>query len=295
MTTIAEKPAFRLNGWLMVLINLVLLGMGIFLLAKDELFDLVPFFGKFDRILGAVFIFIFLVFANGFTIIQPNEARVLMVFGKYTGVVRQSGFFWVNPFSVKKNVSLRIRNFHSGKLKVNDADGNPIEIGAVIVWKVVDSAKAILNVDRFEGFIDIQSETAIRTLASKFPYDAHHENEVSLRSHPVEVTDELKKELQERLNLAGLEVLDARISHLAYAPEIAQAMLRRQQAKAIVAARQQLVEGAVGMVEIALEKIQKQGIELDEERKAAMVNNLMVALVSESQVQPVINAGTLYT
>lgn len=295
MTTILEKPAFRLNGWLMLLVDLVLLAMGVFLLAKGEMFDIPPFFGKLDLFIGIVLILVAGVLGNGLLIVQPNEARVLTVFGKYTGVVRDSGFFFVNPFSAKKRVSLRIRNFNSDKLKVNDADGNPIEIGAVVVWQVVDSAKAILNVDDFEEFIGIQSETAIRSIASKFPYDAHEENEISLRSHPLEVAEELKTELQERLNQAGLEVLDARISHLAYAPEIAQAMLRRQQAKAIVAARQQIVEGAVGMVEIALERIQKQGIELDEERKAAMVNNLMVALVSETQAQPVINTGTLYT
>ncbi|KAB2852146.1 MAG: SPFH domain-containing protein, partial [Ignavibacterium sp.] len=232
---------------------------------------------------------------GGFMIVQPNESRVLILFGKYTGTVRQSGFWWVNPFTVKKHVSLRIRNFNSEKLKVNDLHGNPIEIASVIVWRVIDSARAIFDVQNYEQFVAIQSETAIRSLASEYPYDVSDEEKASLRGTPLEIADNLKKTLQARLEIAGVEVIESRISHLAYAQEIAQAMLRRQQAQAVIAARQKIVEGAVGMVEMALKSLSEQKIvSLDEDKKATMVNNLMVALVSETSVQPVINTGTLY-
>jgi len=231
---------------------------------------------------------------NGFLIVQPNDSRVLLVFGKYIGSIRDSGFWFVNPFSVKRNVTLRIRNFNSDKIKVNDLHGNPIEIAAVVVWQVTDSARAVFDVDHYEQFVGIQSETAIRTLTSEYPYDGE-EDKASLRGSPQEVAENLQKQLQSRLQIAGVTVIEARISHLAYAAEIAQAMLRRQQAQAIVAARQKIVEGAVGMVQSALQALSEQNIvHLDEEKKATMVNNLMVALVSEREAQPVINTGTLY-
>jgi regulator of protease activity HflC (stomatin/prohibitin superfamily) len=209
--------------------------------------------------------------------------------------VRESGFWYSNPFAVKRHVSLRIRNFNSERLKVNDLQGNPIEIAAVIVWRVVDSAKALFDVENYEGFVAIQSETAIRAMTSHYPYDAHIEGQPSLRGNPDEVSDSLRGQVQARLEVAGVEVHEARISHLAYAQEIAQAMLRRQQAEAIVAARQKIVEGAVGMVESALKMLSEQKvIELDHERKAAMINNLLVALVSEHEMQPIVNTGSLY-
>jgi regulator of protease activity HflC (stomatin/prohibitin superfamily) len=220
---------------------------------------------------------------------------VLILFGKYTGTVKNSGFWWVNPLTAKKKVSLRIHNFNSDVIKVNDLDGNPIEIAAVIVWRVIDSARAIFDVQNYEQFVAIQSETAIRALATEYSYDSGDDNTMSLRTSQNEISERLKTHIQQRLDIAGVEILEARISHLAYAPEIAQAMLRRQQAQAVVAARQKIVEGAVGMVDMALKTLSEQHIvQLDEDKKATMVNNLMVALVSEVQAQPVINTGTLY-
>jgi regulator of protease activity HflC (stomatin/prohibitin superfamily) len=235
------------------------------------------------------------IFSAGFLIVQPNEARVLVLFGKYIGSIRLDGFWWANPFAIKRHISLRIHNFNSEKIKVNDSHGNPIEIASVVVWYVVDSARALFDVQNYEQFIAIQSETAIRALASEFPYDSQDEVRSSLRGNPQEVADNLKQQLQNRLQVAGVEVVESRLTHLAYAPEIAQAMLRRQQAQAIIAARQKIVEGAVGMVQHALNLLSEQKIvTLDEEKKASMVNNLMVALVSESEAQPIINTGTLY-
>ena len=235
------------------------------------------------------------IFSAGFLIVQPNEARVLVLFGKYIGSIRLDGFWWANPFTIKRHISLRIHNFNSEKIKVNDSHGNPIEIASVVVWYVIDSARALFDVQNYEQFIAIQSETAIRALASEFPYDSQDEVRSSLRGNPQEVADNLKQQLQNRLQVAGVEVVESRLTHLAYAPEIAQAMLRRQQAQAIIAARQKIVEGAVGMVQHALNLLSEQKIvTLDEEKKASMVNNLMVALVSESEAQPIINTGTLY-
>lgn len=232
----------------------------------------------------------------GFLVNQPNEAKVLTLFGKYTGSVIESGFFWVNPFTKKVRISLRTRNFETTKLKVNDAHGNPIEIGAIVVWKVVDSAEAMFEVDDYENYVRVQSESAVRSLASSYPYDAHSSGEAALSSHPDEVATNLMQQLLERLAKAGVEVKEARISHLAYSPEIAQAMLQRQQAGAIIAARYKIVEGAVGMVENALELLAKKNIlHLDDERKAAMVSNLLVVLCGERGTTPVVNAGTLYS
>ena len=227
--------------------------------------------------------------------VQPNQAAVLSLFGKYVGTVKDNGLRWNNPFYAKKKVSQRVRNFESGKLKVNELDGSPIEIAAVIVWQVVDSAEAVYNVDDYESFVHIQSESALRTMATSYPYDQHEEGQLALRSHATEVSKHLLDELQDRLADAGVQVLDARISHLAYAPEIAQAMLQRQQANAVIAARTRIVAGAVGMVEMALNELQKNGVvQLDEERKAAMVSNLLVVLCSERGTQPIVNTGTLY-
>ena len=227
--------------------------------------------------------------------VAPNEGRVLQLFGAYRGTVREEGLRWANPFLTKKRISLRVRNFESAKLKVNDTDGNPIEIAAVVVWKVVDSAEAVFEVDDYQNYVRVQSEAAVRNLATRYPYDAHEDGHLSLRGSTDEVAKGLKAEIHDRLAKAGVEVIEARISHLAYAPEIAAAMLRRQQAGAIIAARQRIVEGAVSMVEMALDSLAKRGIvELDTERKAAMVSNLLVVLCGERATQPVVNAGTLY-
>jgi regulator of protease activity HflC (stomatin/prohibitin superfamily) len=231
----------------------------------------------------------------GLYMVEPNQAAVLNLFGKYIGTVKDGGLRWNNPFYGKKKVSQRVRNFESSKLKVNELDGSPIEIAAVIVWQVVDSAEAVYNVDDYESFVQIQSESAVRAMATSYPYDQHEDGQLALRSHATEVGQHLKQELQERLADAGVTVLDARISHLAYAPEIAQAMLQRQQANAIIAARTRIVHGAVGMVEMALDELQKKGtVQLDEERKAQMVSNLLVVLCGERATQPIVNAGTLY-
>jgi regulator of protease activity HflC (stomatin/prohibitin superfamily) len=232
---------------------------------------------------------------TGLFAVQPNEARVLILFGNYIGSQRRSGFWWANPFANKKRVSLRVRNFNSERVKVNDADGNPVEIAAVVVWRVSESAKAIFDVDDFEEFVGIQAETALRSLATRYPYDSAGGERASLRENPDELAAALKVELEERLEVAGVDVLEARLTHLAYAPEIAQAMLRRQQAQAVVSARRLIVEAAVGMVEDALTGLAEKGVvDLDQEKRAAMANNLMVALTSEHAATPVINAGTLY-
>ncbi len=231
----------------------------------------------------------------GLYMVEPNQAAVVSLFGKYVGTVKDAGLRWNNPFYGKRKVSLRVRNFESGKLKVNELDGSPIEIAAVIVWQVADSAEAVYNVDDYESFVHIQSESALRTMATSYPYDQHEEGQVALRSHAAEISKHLRDELADRLADAGVTVLDARISHLAYAPEIAQAMLQRQQANAIIAARTRIVAGAVGMVEMALAELQKNGVvELDEERKAHMVSNLLVVLCGERGTQPVVNTGTIY-
>lgn len=231
----------------------------------------------------------------GFFMVNPNEGKVLQLFGSYVGTCRDTGLRWANPFYSKRKISLRVRNFESSKLKVNDAHGNPIEIASVVVWRVVDTAEAMFQVDDYEGFVSIQSESALRNLATSYPYDQHEEGETALRSHANVIADQLRQEIHERLSKAGVEVIEARISHLAYAPEIANAMLRRQQATAVIAARQKVVEGAVGMVRLALEQLKTQGIvDLDDERKAAMVSNLLVVLCSEQNTQPVVNTGSLY-
>jgi len=291
METIQEKGAIKISGFVAVLGALLIWVTGAWILV-DVIRTHDPallWFAIPVLLLGSLTL-------NGFYIVQPNEARVLVFVGRYIGSVREAGFWWSNPIAIKRHLSLRIRNFNSEQLKVNDLQGNPIEIAAVVVWRVVDSAKALFDVENFEGFVAIQSETAIRTLASHYPYDSHDDGRPSLRGSPGEVSDSLRHQVQARLDVAGVEITDARLTHLAYAPEIAQAMLRRQQAEAIVAARQKIVEGAVGMVEMALKMLSEQNVvTLDNEKKAAMINNLLVALVADREAQPVINTGTLYT
>jgi len=290
MQTVTETKASRMNGFLALVMLFIFIAIDIYALRAGILSNNIAilwFFVPFT-------LFIFL-WAAGFTVVQPNEARVLVLFGKYIGSVRDSGFWWTNPFASKKHVSLRIRNFNSEKIKVNDLHGNPVEIAAVVVWQVVDSSRALFDVDNYVQFVDVQSETAIRALASEYPYDTQQEDEPSLRGNVQEISEKMKKTVQTRLEVAGVTVIESRISHLAYAPEIAQAMLRRQQAQAIIAARQKIVEGAVGMVQMALKALSDQNIvTLDEDKKATMVNNLMVALVSDREVTPVINTGTIY-
>ncbi len=234
---------------------------------------------------------------NGFFMVHPNQAKVLQLFGNYVGSVRETGLRWANPFYSKVAVSLRVRNFESEVLKVNDSSGNPIKIAAVVVWKVVDSAEAMFEVDDYQSYVHIQSEAALRNLATSYPYEIHSgEDEIALRSSPQEIAFKLQAEVQERLGKAGVEVIEARISHLAYSEEIASAMLKRQQAQAVVAARRQIVDGAVGMVKMALDELKSQDIiELDEERKAAMISNLLVVLCGEENAQPVLNTGSLYS
>ena len=235
------------------------------------------------------------VLMAGLFVVNPNEAKVLQFFGRYAGTVKQAGLRWANPLYTKKRISQRIRNFESSHLKVNDNEGNPIEIAAVVVWRVVDTAEAVFEVDDYNNYVKVQTEAALRNLATSYTYDTHDEAQMSLRGHTAAVAEHLKNEIQDRLNRAGVEVMEARISHLAYAQEIAHAMLQRQQAGAIIAARQRIVEGAVGMVEMALEMLSRRDIvTLDNERKAAMVSNLLVVLCGDKSTQPVINAGTIY-
>jgi hypothetical protein len=307
MEKIKELPAFKINGFIALLVIFALASIGGWQVwqAIQGLIEVlgrslkVGDFGdlaEFGAWLGAFLIAVVIPSVSGFFTIEPNQAVVLVFFGSYVGTVREAGFWWSNPFATKRKVSLRVRNFNSKQLKVNDAQGSPIEIAAVVVWQVVDSAKSRFSVDDYEEFIAIQSETALRALAIRYPYDTPDETVPSLIGIPDEVARELQKEVQARLEVAGVEVLEARLSHLAYAPEIAQAMLRRQQARAIIDARRQIVEGAVGMVDEALKRLsERQIIDLDEERKAAMINNLLVVLTSEQNTQPVINTGSLYT
>ena len=293
-----EIPAAGANGWIMLLLTLGLLSADAWLMGRSiyisehlqEAFPRTWFFtGLALLVLGAISL-------AGFFTLQPNEGRVLMLFGAYAGTVRHSGFHWTNPFYTKKRLSLRSRNLNGDKLKVNDKRGNPIEIAAVVVWRVEDTAQASFDVEDFENYVRVQSESAVRHLASSFAYDHGEDNEITLRSGADDVAAALKVELQERLGKAGVLVEEARLTHLAYAPEIAQAMLRRQQAEAVIAARQKIVHGAVSMVDMALRELaEKEVVTLDDDRKAAMVSNLLVVLCGESEVTPVVNAGTLYS
>ncbi len=287
---IKEKLIRTASGYGMLFLLLVALVVGGLMFVLSIVGANVPLI-----ILGLVILIFAFIMLGGLFVVNPNEGRVVQLFGKYVGTAKQPGLRWVNPFTTRRRVSMRVRNFESGKLKVNDRDGNPIEIAAVVVWKVVDTAEAIFEVDDYVNFVEVQSEAAVRNLATSYPYDAHVDDEVSLRSHTAQIAEHLKTEIQDRLDKAGVEVIEARISHLAYAPEIASAMLQRQQAAAIIAARQKIVEGAVGMVQMALEQLsQNKVVELDEERKAAMVSNLLVVLCGDRDPHPVINAGSLY-
>ncbi|WP_313801667.1 SPFH domain-containing protein [Cytobacillus sp.] len=278
-----EKSVFQVNGFIGILSIIVLLGLGVWLLMNELFAAAIPLLA------------IAVLLASGITIVQPNQAAVVTFFGKYLGSIRNNGLYLTVPLSLRRNVSLRVRNFNSKRLKVNDVEGNPIEIAAVIVFKVVDSAKAVFDVDNYEEFVEIQSETAIRHVATKYPYDTFENADLTLRGNAEEVSNELTADLQDRLNVAGVEVIEARLTHLAYSTEIAQAMLQRQQATAIISARQKIVEGAVGMAQMAIKQLEAdQTIDLDDERKVQMVNNLLVAIVAEKPAQPVINTGTLY-
>ncbi len=290
---IREKPAFIAPGLLTFLLLFVLE-----VLTIAALVALVIGRAPWPLIvLDVIAITVVGICFGGFLIVSPNEAQVLQIFGNYAGTVNQPGFWWTNPFTLpRRKVSQRVRNFESSHLKVNDHDGNPIEIAAIVVWRVTDTAEAVFMVDNYENFVKVQTEAAVRNLATSYAYDSHQDDRLSLRTASDEITGRLRSEVPDRLAKAGLEVIEARLSHLAYAPEIAQAMLRRQQASAVVAARARIVEGAVGMVEMALEELSKRSVvELDEERKAAMVSNLLVVLCSEQNTQPVVNTGSLYT
>lgn len=294
----SERPGKSLNGWMIILIHLALAALMIWLFV-DAIAGPRWSPGRIAA-LALLFIVAVLIMPFGYFTLQPNEAKVLILFGKYKGTVREDGFHWTNPFKLalprsRYTLSLRIRNFEVEKLKVNDRRGNPIEIAAVVVWRVDNTAHVLFDVDRYEHYVKIQSDAALRHLANCYPYDHGEEEEVTLRSGIEEVSSVLKKELQERLAKAGVIVDETRLTHLAYAPEIAGAMLRRQQAEAIIAARRKIVHGACSMVEMALEDLKaKKVIDLDEERKAAMVSNLLVVLCGEAEATPVINTGTLY-
>jgi regulator of protease activity HflC (stomatin/prohibitin superfamily) len=286
-----ERRAFSIPGIPWIVVCLVLLGIGVQQLTLQP-----PGALGVHAIGGGVLILLAAFMVKGFFQVAPNEGQVMQLFGKYAGTTRQEGLRWTNPFYSRRRVSLRVRNFESGKLKVNDNDGNPIEIAAVVVWQVLDTAEAVFRVDDYENFVHIQSESALRQMAQSYPYDAHDDGKPSLRSHGEVINNHLRDEIQARLEKAGVQVIEARISHLAYAQEIAQAMLQRQQAGAIIAARTKIVEGAVSMVEMALDQLSKRGVvQLDEERKASMVSNLLVVLCGERGTQPVVNTGTLYS
>ena len=287
---IREIPRKATSGWFMLGLLFLLT-----VLAVLVLIGAIRQAAALRVILNVLGLIVLIILWTGFFTVQPNQGRVLQLFGRYIGTVRDPGLWWANPFFTKGHVSLRIRNFETPKLKVNDHRSNPVEIGAVVVWRVVDTAEALFEVDDYSNYVKVQSESALRGVANQYPYDAHADDEMSLSSHTQAVAEKLKSEIQARLAKAGLEVMEARISHLAYAPEIAGVMLRRQQATAVIAARQKIVEGAVGMVEMALEQLAGRSIiSLDEERKAAMVSNLLVVLCSEQATQPVVNTGTLY-
>jgi regulator of protease activity HflC (stomatin/prohibitin superfamily) len=285
-----EKEHKAANGLMVLFLGLALLVvslMGIIRAANMERPGM--------AIVWAFILVVTILLLSGLFTVNPNDGKVLTLFGKYIGTVRDQGLWFANPFFTKKRISLRVRNFETAKLKVNDNHSNPIEIAAVVVWKVIDTAEALFEVDDYQHYVQTQSESAVRALAQTFPYDAHKDGEIALSTHPHEVAKGLQAAIQERLEKAGVNVIEARISHLAYAPEIASAMLRRQQASAIIAARYKIVEGAVGMVENALSLIsEKSLVQLDDERKAAMVSNLLVVLCSDRDAQPIVNTGTIY-
>ncbi|WP_085524164.1 SPFH domain-containing protein [Tuberibacillus sp. Marseille-P3662] len=278
-----ESKAWAMNGFLGILVMVVLAGGGVYSLLQEQV---IP---------GILLVVVAIVLVSGITIVQPNQSVVVLFLGKYMGSIREAGIFMTIPFTIRRTISLRVRNFNSKRLKVNDVEGNPVEIAAVIVFKVVDAAKAVFDVDQYEEFVEIQSETAIRHVATKYPYDTFEDVKLTLRGNAQEVSHELTTELQERLKVAGVEVIETRLTHLAYSTEIAQAMLQRQQASAIISARKQIVDGAVGMAQDAIKRLETDGvIDLDDERRVTMINNLLVSIVSENGSQPVVNTGSLY-
>lgn len=283
---ITEKKGFSFNGYLVFLVLLLLIPWSLINMAETK--SGFPLLYVCTLVLSVLCI-------PGFFMVQPNQGKVMTLFGSYVGTVRANGLQWTIPVFIRRTISLRVRNFESAKIKVNDKKGNPIEIATIVVWSVTDTAEAVFEVDDYESYVVIQSESALRNLASIYSYEPGFDEEIALRSNPVEVSERLKTEIQERLGRAGVTVLEARISHLAYAQEIASAMLQRQQAEAIIAARSKIVEGAVGMVDMAIAKLaEKNVIELDEERKATMVSNLLVVLCGDKATQPVVNTGSLY-
>ena len=281
-----EEKSTSLNGFVALFLIVAIGAAGGYLISVATTISVIA---------GILALSVALILLTGLTIVQPNQANVITFFGRYIGVIRDSGFYMTIPFSTRRKVSLRVRNFNSAKLKVNDVEGNPIEIASVVVFSVVDSAKALFEVDEYETFVEIQSEAALRHVASKYPYDSNDAEGFSLRGNAEEIAQELTAELKNRLSIAGVKIIESRLTHLAYSTEIASAMLQRQQAAAIISAREKIVDGAVTMVQMAIERLQADGIvELDDERKAAMVNNLLVAVVSDRSAQPVINTSTLY-
>ncbi len=297
---VREKAAFGSSGLpvlglaiLAYLASLALVLIGVFRLAGGE--GDAPMPGIVLVVLGALLFVAASILTGGLIMVAPGEARVVQFLGRYVGTVRTDGLRWINPFTFRRKISTRIRNHETAVTKVNDADGNPIEIAAVVVWRITDTARAVFEVDDYDQFVNIQAETAVRHIATSYPYDAHGENQLSLRENASEITEKLSLEIAARVEAAGVEVIESRITHLAYAQEIAGAMLRRQQAGAVVAARQRIVEGAVGMVQLALQELAEQDVvDLDEERKASMVSNLLVVLCSDRETQPVVNTGSLY-
>ena len=285
-----EKELSGTSGWGVVLVLLALLAFFVYsFITGARAHD--GFQITWSAVLAGLDFFLLL----GLFVVNPNEGKVLQLFGAYVGTVKTPGLRWANPLYTKRRISLRVRNFESGRIKVNDNEGNPIEIAAVVVWRVVETYEACFHVDDYENYVHVQSESALRNLATSYTYDTHDESQMSLRGHTAKVAEHLQREIQERLEKAGVNVLEARISHLAYAPEIAAAMLQRQQAQAVVAARTKIVEGAVSMVQMALEQLAHQNIvDLDGERRAAMVSNLLVVLCSDRHTQPVVNTGSLY-
>lgn len=278
-----EKGAWKVNGFLALFLGIIMIPLAIWGFATETIW------------VGVVSTLLAVIIFSSIIVVQPNQAQVITFFGRYIGSVKASGFWMITPFAMRSKVSLRVSNFNSKTLKVNDVLGNPVEIAAVVVFRVVDTAKAIFDVTNYEQFVEIQSETALRHVATKYPYDNYGEDGFSLRGSADAVAEELTRELRERLSLAGVEVMEARLTHLAYATEIASAMLQRQQASAILAARQIIVDGAVGMVQMALTRLEQDGIlELDEERKVAMINNLLVAIISERGAQPILNTSSIY-
>ncbi|WP_430606617.1 SPFH domain-containing protein/band 7 family protein [Enterococcus sp. AZ170] len=285
-----EKKTFHVNGYIALVVLVILLVIGSYCLyigVIDERFSMIT--------IGMVLWVISALFLSSLTIVSPNQAKAILFFGQYLGTIKDNGLFVTTPLTQKINVSLKVRNFNSSLLKVNDSDGNPVEISAVVVFKVVDTAKALFDVDRYQDFVEIQSETAIRHIATQYPYDSFNEDDLTLRGNTNEVSEEMAKELQERLAAAGVEVIETRLNHLAYATEIASAMLQRQQAKAILSARQIIVEGAVSMTQMALEQIEDgQEINFTDDRKVQLINNLLVSIITDKGTQPIINTGDVH-